>query len=177
MIEALRVVALLNSLHLPDHDDQLADDRAGAWLAAWTGDAGAAEVTAEACAPLRELREGIRQQAAARKGAQPEPSVVERATAVLRMTPLVLDLGDPPRLVPVGDVGPVGRAIATVAAALPAVHASGDWPRVKVCASADCRWAFLDTSRNRSRRWCSMSDCGNRAKNQAWRDRLNELNG
>ena len=36
--------------------------------------------------------------------------------------------------------------------------------RVKRCADDDCGWLFLDTSRNRSRRWCDMSDCGNRAK-------------
>ncbi|WP_202077932.1 CGNR zinc finger domain-containing protein [Caldalkalibacillus salinus] len=36
--------------------------------------------------------------------------------------------------------------------------------RVKKCEGAPCGWLFLDTSRNRSRRWCSMSDCGNRAK-------------
>jgi predicted RNA-binding Zn ribbon-like protein len=177
MADAHRLVDLLNSLHIPDHDDQLADDRAGQWLAAWTGDAGDAAVTAEACAPLRELREGVRQLAAARDGAEPEPTVVERAAAVLRTTPLVLDLGEPPRLGAAGDVGPVGRAVAAVAAALPAVHAGGEWARLKVCASADCRWAFLDTSRNRSRRWCDMSACGNRAKNHAWRDRLNRLNG
>jgi predicted RNA-binding Zn ribbon-like protein len=27
-----------------------------------------------------------------------------------------------------------------------------------------CGWLFLDTSKNRSRRWCDMKDCGNRAK-------------
>jgi len=27
-----------------------------------------------------------------------------------------------------------------------------------------CGWLFWDSSRNRSRRWCDMSDCGNRAK-------------
>jgi predicted RNA-binding Zn ribbon-like protein len=36
--------------------------------------------------------------------------------------------------------------------------------RVKECASTTCEWVFLDQSRNRSRRWCDMSDCGNRAK-------------
>lgn len=29
-----------------------------------------------------------------------------------------------------------------------------------------CGWLFLDTSRNRTRRWCSMESCGNRAKAQ-----------
>ena len=36
--------------------------------------------------------------------------------------------------------------------------------RVKECASTTCEWVFLDRSKNRSRRWCDMSDCGNRAK-------------
>jgi predicted RNA-binding Zn ribbon-like protein len=36
--------------------------------------------------------------------------------------------------------------------------------QVKLCAGEDCGWLFLDASRNQSRRWCSMSDCGNRAK-------------
>lgn len=37
--------------------------------------------------------------------------------------------------------------------------------RVKECPAPDgCGWLFLDMSRNRSRQWCSMSDCGNVAK-------------
>ncbi len=37
--------------------------------------------------------------------------------------------------------------------------------RVKECADdRGCGWLFLDESRNRSRRWCDMKDCGNRAK-------------
>lgn len=36
--------------------------------------------------------------------------------------------------------------------------------RVRECVADDCGWLFLDLSRNRSRRWCDMSDCGNRAK-------------
>jgi len=27
-----------------------------------------------------------------------------------------------------------------------------------------CGWLFLDTTKNHSRRWCEMNDCGNRAK-------------
>ncbi len=37
--------------------------------------------------------------------------------------------------------------------------------RVGECADeGGCGWLFFDTSRNRSRRWCSMDSCGNRAK-------------
>ncbi len=35
---------------------------------------------------------------------------------------------------------------------------------VRACAADDCNWLFLDTSKNRSRRWCNMKTCGNRAK-------------
>ncbi len=35
---------------------------------------------------------------------------------------------------------------------------------VKVCSADNCNWLFLDTSKNQSRRWCSMNGCGNRAK-------------
>jgi predicted RNA-binding Zn ribbon-like protein len=34
-----------------------------------------------------------------------------------------------------------------------------------------CGWLFVDTSRNRSRRWCEMNDCGNRAKQSRHRRR------
>jgi len=37
--------------------------------------------------------------------------------------------------------------------------------RVGQCADdRGCGWLFLDTSKNHSRRWCNMGDCGNRAK-------------
>ena len=37
--------------------------------------------------------------------------------------------------------------------------------RVGQCADdRGCGWLFLDTTKNRSRRWCDMRDCGNRAK-------------
>jgi predicted RNA-binding Zn ribbon-like protein len=39
-----------------------------------------------------------------------------------------------------------------------------DRPRLHACASDTCRWLFLDTSKNRTRRWCDMKTCGNRAK-------------
>jgi predicted RNA-binding Zn ribbon-like protein len=41
---------------------------------------------------------------------------------------------------------------------------SPDVARVKKCAGPTCDWLFVDMSRNRSRRWCDMRECGNRAK-------------
>lgn len=35
---------------------------------------------------------------------------------------------------------------------------------IRMCAADDCAWLFLDTSKNHSRRWCDMKNCGNRVK-------------
>jgi predicted RNA-binding Zn ribbon-like protein len=48
---------------------------------------------------------------------------------------------------------------------------SEELDRVGQCADDRCGWLFLDTSRNRSRRWCSMEDCGNRAKARRYYER------
>lgn len=44
--------------------------------------------------------------------------------------------------------------------------------RVKSCPT--CGWLFLDVSKNRSRRWCSMDTCGAVAKSQRYYRRLKE---
>jgi predicted RNA-binding Zn ribbon-like protein len=43
--------------------------------------------------------------------------------------------------------------------------------RIKTCAARDCGWKFVDHSKNRSRRWCDMSMCGNLAKSRQYRAR------
>lgn len=35
---------------------------------------------------------------------------------------------------------------------------------LRVCGAEECRWLFLDTSKNHTRRWCDMKVCGNRMK-------------
>ncbi|NUS05253.1 MAG: CGNR zinc finger domain-containing protein [Nonomuraea sp.] len=45
------------------------------------------------------------------------------------------------------------------------------WDRLKVCAEGMCQRAFIDSSRNRSRSWCSMRVCGNRTETRAYRAR------
>ena len=36
--------------------------------------------------------------------------------------------------------------------------------KVRECSAGNCAWLFMDTSKNRSRQWCSMQSCGNREK-------------
>ena len=49
---------------------------------------------------------------------------------------------------------------------------AGDLTRIHACGGEDCGWLFEDSSRNRSRQWCTMQDCGNVAKVRRFRRRL-----
>ncbi|HEY4066305.1 MAG TPA: ABATE domain-containing protein [Burkholderiaceae bacterium] len=60
---------------------------------------------------------------------------------------------------------PIAKAVAELVT-------SADFTDVKKCESPTCVLHFLDTTRGRRRRWCSMAVCGNRAKQAAHRDRI-----
>jgi predicted RNA-binding Zn ribbon-like protein len=69
------------------------------------------------------------------------------------------------RTIEIDDAGPniVHSRLADAAAALltsDAISAVKSCPR--------CGWFFLDTSKNRSRRWCSMQMCGSAVKSQRY---------
>ena len=49
---------------------------------------------------------------------------------------------------------------------------SENYQWVGQCADEDgCGWLFVDTSKNHSRRWCHINDCGNRAKQRRYQKR------
>jgi predicted RNA-binding Zn ribbon-like protein len=62
---------------------------------------------------------------------------------------------------------PIGEALARLLA-------EEDLTDVKACEGRTCTLIFADRTRGRSRRWCSMEICGNRAKQIAHRHRLKE---
>ncbi|MGI8626701.1 MAG: CGNR zinc finger domain-containing protein [Geodermatophilaceae bacterium] len=177
--EAQRLVALMNTRYLPDEDDALADERSFGWLQEWLEPGQPTKVrrsrqrAPQRLQDLRDLREALRQLAVANNGQEYDRDILARGTRVLGSVPLIVELGDHqgwPSLITRGRTT-ADQAIATVVSSYLVARLSGDWPRVKACASAECRWGFLDTSRNRSRRWCKMAYCGNRAKSRAWRQR------
>jgi predicted RNA-binding Zn ribbon-like protein len=59
---------------------------------------------------------------------------------------------------------PIGEAIARVVV-------EEDFTHLKACEGHNCTLMFVDRTRARARRWCSMGICGNRAKVQAHRKR------
>lgn len=75
------------------------------------------------------------------------------------------------------DLEPAPDVDGVIARMLGIIHRSqllGEWERLKICASDECRWAFYDASRNRGGTWCQMEVCGNRIKNRRYRGRRSE---
>lgn len=74
------------------------------------------------------------------------------------------------RVIPV-DKGGVATLRWRIVEAAIALLASDELTRVGACPT--CGWFFLDTTRNRSRRWCSMAMCGSVSKSRRyyWRTR------
>ena len=62
------------------------------------------------------------------------------------------------------ETGGLDRVLWPVARSAAEALTSEDVGRIGQCAGEECQWLYVDTSRNHSRRWCVMSDCGNRAK-------------
>ena len=63
------------------------------------------------------------------------------------------------------------RLFAPIAEAAADLLCYGDLAYLKKCEGADCVLRFYDTTKNHSRRWCSMTACGNRAKVSAFYQR------
>lgn len=68
-------------------------------------------------------------------------------------------------------VGGIARVLGEVAASFAQLLATGDPARIKVCANRDCGWIVYDESRNRTRRWCESTGCGNLMKVRRFRQR------
>lgn len=62
------------------------------------------------------------------------------------------------------DEGKAELPVWVVAHAARDLMLSPEVTRVRACEAETCRWLFLDTSRNHTRRWCKMKVCGNRVK-------------
>jgi predicted RNA-binding Zn ribbon-like protein len=103
-----------------------------------------------------------------------EPSTLEalRAGAGQGLLRIEIDADGQAALAPAG--GGVDDLVARLLAAVAEAQAEGVWERLKACPADDCGWAFFDQSRNRSRIWCSMESCGNRAKTRSYRARQAE---
>ncbi len=112
------------------------------------------------------------------EGRTPEPSDIEQLNAFLP------EANKRRGIVPAGggyewgwledpDI-PLDRVLWPIVYSAAGLLTWSELDRVRLCRADDCGWLFVDASRNRSRRWCDMSDCGNRAKARRFRSRHGE---
>ena len=171
--EAELLVDFVNTRDVEEGTDAIASPaELRRWLdAQGFGDLAGSAVAGRAHERLLALRESLRALLRANNGGKAEESdlaalrdAAERCRYRATVSPdgrLALDPG---------GTGPEAFE-ARLLLAIERVQARGDWPRLKACPTDGCQWAFFDTSRNRSRTWCSMEECGNRVKTRRYRDR------
>lgn len=116
---------------------------------------------------LRATRAGLRELIdALAQGRTPAAVAVAAVNASLRVQ-------ESAQLVPAGprlriayrrEGEPFDQALAAISRAIAQELSEGRPDRFRVCENDRCRWAFYDSSRPGTRRWCEMSSCGNRMK-------------
>jgi predicted RNA-binding Zn ribbon-like protein len=71
----------------------------------------------------------------------------------------------------IGSANALDRMLWSIAHSAAEYLTSGDLSRLRECGGEDCGWLFEDTSKNRTRQWCHMQDCGNLEKVRRFRAR------
>ncbi len=66
---------------------------------------------------------------------------------------------------------PVAAVLGPISLSAMTTLLQADLTRIKQCQGEKCGWLFLDTTKNKSRRWCEMEVCGNRAKQKRLAER------
>lgn len=115
------------------------------------------------------LRSGLREALVRHHDGDHTSRVPDLDAAATALSLRVAFDGTRPRLVPA--LGGARAGLARLLVAVAEAQADDAWARVKLCGADDCQLAFYDTSKNRSRRWCSMGVCGNRQKTRSYRAR------
>jgi predicted RNA-binding Zn ribbon-like protein len=168
-LELLRT--FINTVDLEAGDDDFASvDALGQWLLLRDLLPPGTKLTEADRREAIAFRETVRVVLEANAGHGTDGNAVARLNALAARVPLTLRLGATSTLEPERATGidaAVGRLLAII-------HESvtlGTWRRLKVCRNDTCRWAFYDSSRNRSGAWCTMAICGNRMKGRAFRRR------
>ncbi len=142
-------------------------------LSAWLSGRGLSDATFshDDLASAVALREDLRALLLANNGGELDPAVPQALSAAADRARLTVALDAHGNASVTPTAGGIDRVAGQLLGIIAHAQAEGTWDRLKVCPWHTCHVAFYDHSRNRSRTWCSMAVCGNRAKAQAYRRR------
>ncbi len=165
------VRTFLNSVDLESRED---DFSTPAQLADWLAERGLlprdARLGPGDLEEAIEFRETLRAVLESNADHGDSDTALRRLDAIAARIPLRVQLAGHPRHEPEGKDG-VHAALGRLLGIAYEAAIEGTWRRLKVCRSDTCRWAFYDSSRNRSGTWCTMAICGNRMKGRVFRRR------
>ncbi|CAM4221843.1 CGNR zinc finger domain-containing protein [Nocardiopsis rhodophaea] len=167
-----RIETFCNSARfLYGEDAFTAPDSARAWLRAH-GWPNVGDLDEPAVGELVRVREALR---AHIEGASGERAASARgilnAHARATLLPPQWRQDGEPQIPTIGGTRGVTALIGSLLATLATEELAGRRPRLKVCASPECRWVYYDRSPGNNSTWCAMDICGARHKMRAYRSR------
>jgi predicted RNA-binding Zn ribbon-like protein len=169
--EADLLVEFVNTLDIEEETDSIADPGAlEAWIGERTGDY-PGELDGEDLGRVLGLRESLRALLLANNGEEADAASLAPLREAAERTRIRTAFAADGSI----ELAPARSGLsgfeARLLLAVERLQSQGAWPRLKACTEDDCQWAFYDTTRNRSRTWCSMDVCGNREKTRRYRER------
>ena len=169
--EAELLVAFVNTRDVEEGTDAIADTgRLEAWISATTGEV-PPELGQEEVERVAALRESLRALLLANNGIEAGSAELVPLREAVGRSRYRLALADDGELSLEPARSDLSGFEARLLLAIERIQRQGQWPRLKACTEEECQWAFFDTTRNRSRTWCSMDVCGNREKTRRYRQR------
>jgi len=160
-----------NELDEPDGEKLREPAALSAWLEERDLLPAGARVTGDDFETALAVREALRALLLANNGAPLDPRAVTTLNGAAGRSRLRVSFSPSGRAELLPDEPDVPGALSRILAVTYTAMADESWERLKACRLDDCQWAFYDQSKNRSRTWCSMKVCGNRAKARAYRER------
>lgn len=169
--EADLVVTFVNTRDLEEGTDAIADP---AHFAAWIADSDWGEapaLDAESLQQVHALRESLRALLRANNGIEVDEEELAGLRDAVQRSRYQPTLSADGHVILEPAANDLAAFEARLLLAVERIQSLGAWPRLKACGDDGCQWAFFDTTRNHSKTWCSMEDCGNREKTRRYRER------
>jgi predicted RNA-binding Zn ribbon-like protein len=169
--EADLLVAFVNTADLEEGSEEIGGPEAlQSWVEEQTGEYLPAPGE-DALARVLELRESLRAMLRTNNGGEAGEGELTPLRDAAERSRYRTSFGPDGELTLVPARADLSGFEARLLLAIERIQAQGAWPRLKACTDDGCQWAFFDTTRNRSRTWCSMEECGNKEKTRRYRER------
>jgi predicted RNA-binding Zn ribbon-like protein len=169
--EADLLVAFVNTRDLEEGTDSIGDpEQLDAWIAEQTGEY-VGPPDAEDLERVLALRESLRGLLRANNGGDVDEEELAPLREAAERSRYRTAISADGHLSLIPARSDLSGFEARLLLALERLQVQGAWPRLKACTDDGCQWAFYDATRNRSRTWCSMEECGNREKTRRYRSR------